>query len=142
MHEYLDKVINADQGAKYGDDIVTASHDANHQTKNLKATFECIRKARLEVSMHKCHIGTIEIDILERTITPVGNTPQKRITIFLGNNEILKTQKTPAETPRFPKLLQKLFYKIVRKTSSILRTRQERREGPCEHRASKTYDRN
>ena len=50
MREYLDKVIKADQCAQYVDDIGIASNDADHLIKNLKATFECIRHAGLELT--------------------------------------------------------------------------------------------
>ena len=77
MRKYLDKVIKADQCAQYFDDIGKAANDADHLIKNLKATFECVRHAGLNLTMHKCHFGATEIDFLGRTITPEGVKPQK-----------------------------------------------------------------
>ena len=84
MGDNLDRVIKADQFAHYVDDIGVASNDANHLITILRATFEYIRQAGLNLTMHKCHFGTTEIDFLGRTITTEGVKPQKeRITIFL-----------------------------------------------------------
>ena len=96
MQEYLDKVIKADQCAQYVDDIGIAANDANHLITNLKATFECIRKAGLKLTMHKCHSGATEIEFLGRTITPEGVKPQKeRITNFLEQTKFPKSKKAP-----------------------------------------------
>ena len=60
MREYLDEVNKADQCAQYVDDIGIAANDANHIITNLKATFECIRKAGLKLTLHECHFGATE----------------------------------------------------------------------------------
>ena len=57
MLEYLDKVIIADQCAQYVDDIGIAANDATGLIKTLRATFQCIRIAGLNLTMHKCHFG-------------------------------------------------------------------------------------
>ena len=62
MREYLDRVIKADQCAQNVDDIGIAANDANHLITTLRATFECIRKAGLKITMHKCHFGAKEIE--------------------------------------------------------------------------------
>ena len=88
MRGYLDRVVKADQCAQYVDDIGVAAIDANNLITNLRATFECIREAGLKLSMHKCHFGTTEIDILGRTITPEETNNQ-----FFGNNETSGVQE-------------------------------------------------
>ena len=70
MREYLDEVIKADQCAQYVDDIGNAANNAMQLINNLRATFQCIRTAGLNLTMHKCHFGAKEIDFLGRTITP------------------------------------------------------------------------
>ena len=96
MREYLDKVIKADQCAQYVDDIGIAANDADHLIKNLKATFEGIRKAGPKLTRHKCHFGATPIDFLGRTITPEGVKSQKqRITHFLEQTKIPKSKKPP-----------------------------------------------
>ena len=52
MREYLDPVIKADQCAQYVDDIGIATNDAEHLTANLRATFRCIQKVGLKLTMH------------------------------------------------------------------------------------------
>ena len=84
LREYLGRVVKADQGAYYADDIGIAPNDADHLIKFLRATFESIRKTGLKVTMHKIHFGATEIDFLERTTAPDGVKPQKgKSTIFL-----------------------------------------------------------
>ena len=78
MREYLDKVIKADQCALYVDDINIAANDADHLIANLRATFKCLQEAGLKFTMHKCHFGATENDLLRRTITPEGVKPQKQ----------------------------------------------------------------
>ena len=56
MREYLDKVIKADQCVQYVDHIGIAANDAGHLLKNLRATFECIRKSRIETNNAKMPI--------------------------------------------------------------------------------------
>ena len=71
MCEYLDKVIKTDECAQYVDDIFKAANDDDHLLKNLRATFEGIRKAGLKLTMHKYHFGPTEIDSRE------GQSPLK-----------------------------------------------------------------
>ena len=70
MREYLDKVIKADQCAQYIDDIGLAVNDAEQLINKLRAAFQCIQKAGLKLTMHKCYFGATDIDFLRRTITP------------------------------------------------------------------------
>ena len=72
MREYLDKVIEADECAQYVDDIGIAANDADHLIANLRASFKCIQEEGFKLTMHKCHFGATEIDLLGRTITPRG----------------------------------------------------------------------
>ena len=97
MREYLDKVIKVDQCAQVVDDIDVAAIDADHLLKNLRATFECVRKTGLKLTMHKCHFGATEIDFLGRTIATEGVKPQKeRITTFLEKPKFPKPKKASA----------------------------------------------
>ena len=77
MREYLDKVIKSEQCAQYVDVIGIAANDAEQLIINLRATFQCIQKAGLKLTMHKCHIGATVIEFLGRTITPPGVKPQR-----------------------------------------------------------------
>ena len=84
IREYLDPVIRADQCAQYVDDIGIAANTPEQLIKNLRAVFQCLRKAGRKLSMAKCHFGVQEVDFLGRTITTKGVAPQKqKITKFL-----------------------------------------------------------
>ena len=131
MREYLDKVIKADQCTQNVDDIGIAANDADHLIKNLKATFECIRRAGLMLNMHKCHLGATEIDFLGRTITPEGVKPQKeRITNFMEQTKFPKSKKAIQPYLGFlnyyrnyiPRLSEKLapFFQLLKKDEKVL----------------------
>ena len=133
MREYLDKVIKADQCAQYVDDIGLAANHPDHLIKNLKTTFECIRHARLKLTMHKCHFGATEIDFLGRTITPEGVKPQKeRIPNFLEKTKFPKSKKALQRYLGFlnyyrnyiPRLSEKLapFFQLLKKDEKVLVT--------------------
>ena len=78
IRKYLDPVIKADQCAQYVDDIGIAANTPEQLIKNLRAVFQCLRKAGLKLSMTKCHFGVQEVDFLGRTITTNGVAPQKQ----------------------------------------------------------------
>ena len=133
MREYLDKVIKADQCAQYVDDIGIAANDAEQLIKNLRATFQCIRHAGLELTMHKCHFGATEIDFLGRTITPDGVRPQRpRVQNFLEKTNFLKSKKALQRYLGFlnyirnyiPRLSEKLtpFFKLLTKDEKVMVT--------------------
>ena len=82
MREYLDKNLNADQCAQYVDDIGFAANDAEQLIKNLRATFQCIRRAGLKLTMHKCHFGT------KKLTSSVEQSPPKG---YVHNNHESKT---------------------------------------------------
>ena len=76
IREYLDPVIKADQCAQYVDDIGIAANTPEQLIKNLRAVFQCLRKAGLKLSIAKCHFGVQEVEFLGRTITTKGVAPQ------------------------------------------------------------------
>ena len=94
IREYLDPVIKADQCAQYVDDIGIAANTPEQLIKNLRAVFQCIRKAGLKLSMTKCHFGVQEVDFLGRTITTKGVAPQKqKIAKFLEKIKFPRSKK-------------------------------------------------
>ena len=133
MHEYLDKVIKADQCAQYVDDIGNAANDATQLNNNLRATFECIRTAGLELTMRKCHFGAKKIDFPGRTITPEGVRPQRpRVRNVLENTKFLKSKKAFRRYLGYlnyyrkyiPMLSEKLtpFFKLLKKDAKVIMT--------------------
>ena len=94
IREYLDPVIKVDQCAQYVDDIGTAAKTPEQLIKNLRAVFQCLRKAGLKLSMSKCHFGVQEVDFLGRTITTKGVAPQKqKIAKFLEMVKFPRSKK-------------------------------------------------
>ena len=79
IRESLDPVTKADQCAQYADDIGIAANTPQKLIKNLRAVFQCLRKAGLKLSMAKCHFGVQEVVFLGRTITTKGVAQQKPI---------------------------------------------------------------
>ena len=133
MREYLDKVIKADQCAQYVDDIGITANDAEQLINNLRATFQCIQRAGLKLTMHKCHFGATEIDFLGRNITPSGVKPQRpRVQNFLENTKFPKSKKALQRYLGFlnhyrnyvPRLSEKLtpFFKLHTKDENVLVT--------------------
>ena len=78
IHKDLDPVIKADQCAHYVDDIGIAANTPQQLITNIRAVFQCLRKAGRKLSMAKCHFGVQEVDLLGRTITTKGVAPQKQ----------------------------------------------------------------
>ena len=78
MREYLDTVVRADQCAQYVDDIGVAANNATDLTRNIRAVFNCIRQARLKLTIEKCHFGVRQVEFLGRTNSPEGISPQAR----------------------------------------------------------------
>ena len=94
IREYLEPVIRADQCAQYVDDIGIAANTPEQLIKNLRAVFQCLRKAGLKLSMAKCHFGVQEVELLGRTITTKGVAPQEqRITKFLEKVKFPRSKK-------------------------------------------------
>ena len=94
VREFVDKVMKADLCAQYVDNIAIAANDADHLIVNLRATFKCIQKAGLKLTMHKCRFGATEIDFFGRIIIPQGVKSQKRkVQNFLEKTEFPKSVK-------------------------------------------------
>ena len=92
--KYLDPVIKADQCAQYVDDIGKAANICEQLIKNLRAVFQCLRKAGLKLSMAKWYFGVQEVDFLGLTITTKGVAPQKqKITKFLEKFNFPRSKK-------------------------------------------------
>ena len=130
MREYLDKVIKADQCAQYVDDIGIAANSVTQLIRNIRAVFECIRQAGLELSIDKCQFGVTEIEFLGRTITPPGIAPQDhKIQKFLANVRFPKSKKQVQIYIGFvncyrnyiPRLSEKLlgFYELLKVDKQI-----------------------
>ena len=125
MREYLDPVVIADRCAQYVDDIGIAANKATDLTRNIRAVFKCIRPAGLKLTIEKCHFGVRQVELLGRTISSKGISPQARkIQKFLENFRFPKSKKTLQRYLGFvnyyrifiPRRAEKLnpFYKLLK----------------------------
>ena len=65
IREYLVSVIKADQCAQYFVDIGIAANTPQQLIKNIRAVFQCQKKAALKLRMAKCHFVVQKIDFLD-----------------------------------------------------------------------------
>ena len=94
MREYLDRVVKADQGAQYVDDIGIAAKKAKDLILNIRAVFKCIRQAGLKLTIERCHFGVRQVEFLGRTVSPERISPQARkIQNFLDKLRVAKSKK-------------------------------------------------
>ena len=130
MREYLDPVVKADQCAQYVDDFGIAANNATDLTQNIRAVFKCIRQAGLKLTIEKCHVGVRQVELLRRTISPDGISPQARkIQIFVDKLRFSKSKKAIQRYLGFvnyyrnyiPRMVEKFnpFYKLPKKEVPI-----------------------
>ena len=102
VSEYLDAVVKADQCAQYVDDIGIAANKATDFTRNIRAVFKCIRQAGLKLTIEKCHFGVRQLEILGRTISSEGVSPQShKIPNLLSKLRFPKSKKALQRYPGF-----------------------------------------
>ena len=109
MCEYLDPVVKADQCAQYLDDIGIAANNATDPTRNIRAVFQCIRNARLKLTIEKYHFGVRQVQFLGRNISSEEVSPQThKIQNFLNKLRFPKSkiEKSFAEIPGVREILQ------------------------------------
>ena len=94
MRKYLDPVVKSDQCAQFVDDIGIAANNATDHTRNIRAVFQCICTARLELTIEKCHFGVRQVEFLGRTVSSEGVSPQThKIQIFSNKLRVPKSKK-------------------------------------------------
>ena len=76
MPEYLDPIVEADQLAQYTDDIGNAANNATDLIQNIRAVFQSVRNAGLELTIENCHFGVKQVEFLGRTISSEGTSTQ------------------------------------------------------------------
>ena len=134
IRDYPDPVIKADQCAQYVDDIGITANTPEQLIKNLRAVFQCLRKAGLKLSMAKCVFGVQEVDFLGRTITTKGVAPQKqKIANFLEKVNIPRSKKALQRHIGFlnfyrsyiPRLAERLtpFFQLLKTTDAKTKLR-------------------
>ena len=129
IREYLDPVIKTDQCAQYVHDNGIAANTPQQLIKNLRAVFQCVRKAGLKLSMVKCHFGVQVVDVFGRTITTKSAAPQKqKITKFFENVKFLRSKEALQRYIGFlnyyrnyiPRLAERLtpFFQLLKTTDA------------------------
>ena len=94
MREYLNPVVKANQCAQYVDDIGIAATNATDLTQNIRAVFQCIRNAGLDLVSEKCHFGVRQVEFLGSTISSEGVSPQtEKIENFLNKSRFTNQKK-------------------------------------------------
>ena len=94
LREYLDPVVKADQCAQYVDDIGIAANNATDLTQNIRAIFKCICQAGFKLTIEKCDFGVRQVELLGRTISSEGLSPQSQKNSKLSEQtEIPKIQR-------------------------------------------------
>ena len=107
-----------------------AANNATDLTRNIRAVFKCIRQAGLKLTIEKCYFGVRQAEILGRTISPEGISPQDRkIQNFLDKLRFPKSKKALQCYLGFvnyyrnyiPRMAEKLhpFYKLLKTEVSI-----------------------
>ena len=76
MREYLNPVVKSDQCAQYVDNIGVAANKVTALTEKIRAVFKCIRQSGLKLTNEKCHFMVRQIEVLGRTISSEGVSPQ------------------------------------------------------------------
>ena len=128
LSEDIDPIIKADQCAQYVNDIGIAANTPQQLIKNLRAVFQCLKKAGFKLRMVKCHFGVQEVDFLEKVKLEKVNFPRskKALQRYIGllnyyQNyiprlaeqltqvfQLLKTTDTKAKTPITPDIMKKI----------------------------------
>ena len=127
MREYLDPVVKAYQCAQYVDDIGIAANNTTDLTRNIRAAFQCIRNAGLKLTIEQCFFGVRQVEVLGRTISSEGVSPQAhKIQNFLNKLRLPKSKKALQRCLGFvsyyyyknyiPRMAEKLnpFYKLLK----------------------------
>ena len=94
IREYLDQVVKPDGCAQSVSVVGFAANNATDFSRNIRATFKCIRQTGLQLKFKKCHFGVRQVEFLGRTISPEGISPQARkIHNFLDKPRFPKSKK-------------------------------------------------
>ena len=125
MRDYLNPVVKAGQCAQYVDDIGIVANNATKFTPNIRAVFQCIRNARLKLTIEKCNFGVRQVEFLGGTISSEGVSPQThKIQNILNKLRFPKSKRALQRYLGFvnynriyiPRKVEKLnpFYKLLK----------------------------
>ena len=76
MREFLEPVVKADQWAQHVDDTGIAANILTDIIRNTRAVFQCIRQARLKLTIEKCQFGARQVAFSRQDdFTKINFTP-------------------------------------------------------------------
>ena len=133
MRGYLDSVIKADHCAQYVGEIGIAVNTSEQLIKKIRAVFNCIREARLKLTIEKCHSGVTLVDFLGKKVTPDGVAQvaqqDQKVKKFLSKVRFPKSKKQAIKCIGFvcyyrssiPRLSEKLIgmYELLKADAKI-----------------------
>ena len=94
VNRFSNFVVKADQSAYYVNDFALLSNNAIDFIRNIGSVFKRIRYIGLKRTVKKCHSGFKQIEILGRTVSLGGISPQAgMIQNFLIKISLLKSKK-------------------------------------------------
>ena len=109
MREYLDPVVKVDECAQEVDDIGIAASTATDLTQNIRAIFKFRRQAGLKSTIGKCYFGVRQVEVLGRTVSLKGVSPQThKIQSLLNSLGFPKSKKNSAALSAVRETLEKL----------------------------------
>ena len=77
------------------DDIGVAVDNATDLTRNIRAVFQCNRRAGLNLTIEQCHLGVRQVEFLGRTISSEEVSPQThKVQDFLNKLRFSKSKKS------------------------------------------------
>ena len=130
IKHYLDPCLAANVCTQFMDDIAAGVNSFEELIPALRKIFDCLRKAGLKLSAHKCEFATLLIHYLGSIITPKGISPESaKIEKFLSQIRMPNTVKQVKRLIGFaqffrnfiphlgPKLLP--FYRLLRKENTF-----------------------
>ena len=80
----------------------------SEQLKNIRAVFKCIRKAAMKLTIEKHHFRITQVELLDRTITPIGVALQDHKNHKLcGQNPLRKINKNASTEKHWLRILLK-----------------------------------
>ena len=91
-----------------------------------RAVFECIRPARLKLSINKCHFGVTEVELLGRTIPLQGIAPRPQNLEIFSKRTFPGIKETSTKIHRLCQLLLQLYPAVVREITWLLRITESR----------------
>ena len=98
------------------DDIDYAGNTATDTTRNIREVFKCIRQAGLRLTIGKCHCRLGQVELVGRTISSEGISPQThKFQNFLNKLRFPKSKKASQRYLRFVNYFRRYIHRMAEK---------------------------